>query len=189
LPEGDILHDLIESECWKELQKRFNHNIGHTDGPMKLARSSDAQDAWGRNTHPDHGLYKQLTQSRIGLWGSVTARAAQHVMRLSIIQAVINGLRKIDMDPQDAALEAWRYADDSSRFIFTPLYDPDAETILVALRDAHGGLTRTEIFNLWQGHKPAQEIEAPLKKLAAAGLARFHTEKSRTRPIERWFAI
>jgi hypothetical protein len=191
LPEGDTLHDLIESSCWGKLQQRFNRNIDidDTGAQIKLTRTPDAQDDWGRNDQPDRGLYKKLTQSRVGIWGSVTARAAQHVMRLSVIQTIINGLREIGMDAQDAAAEDWRYADDSSQFIYAPSYDPVAETILERLRNVSpAGLTRTDIFNLWKGHKPAEEIETALKKLAAAGVARFHQAKGKTRPKEVWAA-
>jgi hypothetical protein len=56
--------------------------------PIKLMRNPGVQDDWGRNIRPDRGLYKKLAQSHIGLWGSVTALWAQHVMRLSLIPTI-----------------------------------------------------------------------------------------------------
>jgi hypothetical protein len=110
LPEGEELLDLIQSEEWADLQMRFNRNIASLEEPVRIQRDEEAQDDWGRNVQPDRGLYRALTQPRTGMWGDVTARAAQQVIRISLIHAVINGVRKIRREHQDAAYSAWRYS-------------------------------------------------------------------------------
>jgi hypothetical protein len=190
LPEGEDLLDLIQSPEWDDLQARFRENIAHIGDPLRISRDADAQDDWGRNDKPGRGLYYQLTQPRTGLWGDVTARAAQQVIRISLIHAVINGRREIRREHQDAALSAWRYADQSAQRLFGALDDPDRQKILDALRQAGTkGLTRTEIRALWSGNKLAEEIASALTALARAGLAKFAIEKSGGHPTERWWAM
>jgi hypothetical protein len=196
-PESSGLLEVMESPEWKDLQNRFNQNIAHTGSPVELFRDADAQDDWGRNEASDRGRYRELMRPRTGKWGAVTARAAQQVMRIALLHAVINGhrnaerRRQITLTVQDAAAEAWRYCDESARQIFSWYTDPDQDRILRALQQAGPkGLTRTEIRDLWPNKdKPAKEIQAALTGLARGGLANFKSEPSGGRPTERWWAL
>jgi hypothetical protein len=139
---------------------------------VRIDRDVDAQDEWGRDECPNRGLYAELSRPRTGMWGAVTARAAQHVMRLSLITAIINGSRVIRREHQNAAYEVWRYAADSAKYIFgDTIDDPTAVRIVAALRQAgRNGLTRTQIWAVFNREKPATEIQNALIKLAHAGL-------------------
>jgi hypothetical protein len=96
LPQGDTFYQLTETPEWAKLQKRFNENIHNAAGAsLHIKRSVNAQKAWGLNEYPDDSPYQKLSQLRPGLWGTVTARAPQQVIRLSLITAVINGHRTI----------------------------------------------------------------------------------------------
>jgi hypothetical protein len=191
LPEGGEFESLYETREWTELQSQFNRNIANSAGAsLRLERDSDTQDEWGRNHCPDRGLYKILSEPRPGLWGAITARAAQQLIRLSLIIAIINGHRRIQAEDQSAAYEIWRYCDDSSKYIFgnRRLDDPRAIRILVVLREAGtAGLSRRELHGLT--HHPAEEINQSLTWLAEAGIIYCRrTESTGGRPEERWFA-
>ena len=189
LPEGGEFDSLIESSAWSDLQRQFNQNIaGITGTTERLERDSDTQDEWGRNTSPNQGLYKQLSQPRLGLWGSVTARAAQQVIRLSLISAKINGHTRIQGQDQAAAYEIWRYCDHSARYIFGDrLNDNLSSRIMTALRDVgEGGLTRNQIHEVV--HRPSSEIQESLAWLAQTGIAYCHVKPTGGRPVETWFA-
>src|SRR5260221_5291039 len=97
---------------------------------------------------------------------ALTARAEPQVVRLASIYALLDESVMIKPEHLRAALALWDYADASVRFIFgDTLGDPTADAILQALRNASGGLTRTDISNIFGRNKPAQEIERALSVL------------------------
>lgn len=199
LPEGGDFDKLVESAKWGELQEQFSTNIqkamAEDQATSRIDRDSQAQDEWGRNQSSDRGLYKLLSQPRIGLWGTVTARGAQQVIRLSMINSVINGLRGIPGDedglrggPQTAAIEQWRFCDHSARYIFGDrMDDPVAIRIMDVLREAGtAGMTRTSINDLVR--RSSDDIQKSLSWLSASGLAYCQPQPSGGRPVERWYA-
>jgi hypothetical protein len=185
LPEGgkDFDADL------QELRRDFNRvNIDSLNGEVNL--NGDAQDIWGHNNKPETGLYRRLAAPRPGMFGQVTARAAQQVLRLALIHARLDGVLTIGPSHLEAALEVWRYCEDSCRYLFGDLIgDPTADAILKALRSTpQEGLTRWEINKLFAGNKPAAEIERALHLLAQTEKARFAMEDTGgKRPAQRWF--
>jgi hypothetical protein len=91
-----------------------------------------------------------------------------------------------------AALEVWRYCEDSVRHIFGDrLGDLTADRILSALRESQDGLTRTEISAMFQRNKNHGEIERALSVLRDSKLADARLESTEGGPgrsAERWFA-
>jgi hypothetical protein len=191
LPEGGQFPELVESRPWRELQTRFQRNIKSNGHPLELKRDREAADRWGKNQTPERGMYEELTQARAGLWGDVTARGAQQVMRLSVITAVINGSRALRDEHQDAGREQWRYCDASAQHVFGDRLDnPTASEILTHLRKAGpGGMTRSQIQGVWSRNKPVEEINTALRILANLSIAHYRLESTGGRPTERWFAL
>jgi Protein of unknown function (DUF3987) len=133
--------------------------------------------------------YHELSAARPGLLGGITGRAEAHVRRLAAIYAALDSTCAITAEHLRAALAIWKYAAVSAEQIFgDALGDPAADGILSALRMQSGGLTRTEITNLFSRHLSGAAIEAALLTLISGGLANFVTEKTRGRSTERWFA-
>jgi hypothetical protein len=191
LPEGESFHKLTQSMEWKELQERFNDNIASNElGSMQIQRTEEAQKDWGLNAYPDEGgIYEKLSQLRPGLWGTVTARAPQQVIRLSLITAIINGKRSIELPHQEAAWEYWRFCDDSCKYIWGDTTDPTAAKILKGLRDTPDGMVKSEIGEMFKWHKSAEELNTALNWLHTRGLIYFQsTTSTGGRPAERWFA-
>jgi len=88
-----------------------------------------------------------------------------------------------------AALELWRYCEDSCRFIFgDSLGDVTADTIRAALRRNPTGLTRTEISSLFDRHKSVNQVTRALELLRSQQLAKFTSRPTKGRPAEGWFA-
>jgi hypothetical protein len=193
LPQGGKLFTTIDSPEWLKLQSRFNQNTGNLKGePIYFSRDGNANDGWGFDDNPNLGVYKQLTEQRTGMWGSVTARSAAQVLRISLLEAALNGCREIRREHQDAALEIWRYCEQSAKYIFGDrLDDPTAQDIMSALRQAStDGLTRNEILDIWHRNKQVADIQRALIWLSQAGLARCDKrEGTGGRPSERWFAL
>ena len=109
-------------------------------------------------------------------------------MRLASIYAVLDCSREIQRPHLEAALEIWRYAADSARFIFgNDMGDPVADEILRALRGAPDGLTRTQIRDLFGRHRSGPTNRA-LGNLLELGLAYSESEETAGRTAERWFS-
>src|SRR5208337_636296 len=106
-------------------------------------RDPEASEIW----HPE---YKRLSADRPGLFGCMIARATAQALRLSLIYALLDKSTEIRKEHLLAALEVWRYCEESVRFIFGErVGNPIADRILSMLRSMPAGLTRTEISTLF----------------------------------------
>jgi len=182
LPEGGNLAAVDFAPILRRLNRAVE--FGRTAGELK--RDPEARELWA-------DVYGQLTRDRFGLFGAVTGRAEAITLRLSLLYALLDCSQEIRLPHLAAALEVWRYCEDSARFIFgDSLGDAVADPILQALRRTPGGLSRTEINHLFDRNRSTSDITAALHLLLRHGLARFEkAEKSEAsgRPAERWFAV
>jgi hypothetical protein len=137
-----------------------------------------------------HEVYEDLSEGRPGLLGAVLSRAEAQVLRLALIYALLDQSHEIRRVHLEAALGLWRYCEASARYIFgDAVGDPVADEILTALRARAGGLTRSEIRDLFGRHRKSDEIGRALGVLLEHGLARFEPEDTGGRPAERWYAV
>jgi hypothetical protein len=188
LPEGGRMWEIIQSEPFRKLQGDFNRIHYKVEGAIR--RDGEAADVWGFDGRPDTGVYRKLTEERHGMFGACTARAAAITLRVSLIYALLDGANEIRKEHLMAALEVWRYCEDSAKYIFgDALGDPTADEIQRALRAAPTGMTRTEITALFDRHKSVAELSRALMVLHNHSLARFELQKTKGRPVERWYAV
>lgn len=186
LPEGGRMWTVD----FADLQRAFQRVCYNANNLEAVSRDGNAADLWGHNIMPDVGAYRDLTKDQFGLYGAVVARGAAQVLRLSLIYALLDCAAEIRWEHLVAALEVWRYCQDSAKHIFgDALGDPTADEILRALRGCPAGMTRTEVGAIFDRNKSSTEIGRALSVLANAGLARFAREKTAGRPVERWFAV
>jgi hypothetical protein len=147
-----------------------------------LKRDAEATTMW-------HEVYPLLTAERGGLVGQLSARAAPHVLRLSLLYALLDQASAIGIDHLLAALAVWDYVERSILAIFgSASADPALAKVAQLLEDAPQGLTRTELMNALQRHVPANRLTDHLRQLVQHRLARTETTPTRGRPAERWFA-
>ncbi len=148
-----------------------------------LVRDEDATGMW-------FDAYPSLSEGESGLAGALTARAEAQVMRIASIYALLHRTLEIDARCMEAALSLWEYAEHSVRYIFgDTLGDATADTILRTLREAPGGLTRTELSHLFGRNLPAAQLDRALSSLAQRQLVLMQQEKTGGRPSQRWYAI
>ncbi len=167
LPEGGKLSTVDFSGLQNRWDK-IHDQAGHLH---QLRLDEEAQDAWGRDHASNSGLYAELTAERSGRFGQVTARAAPITLRIAMIYAVLDGSECIRRSHLDAAVEVWRYAEDSARYIFgSGTGNYAADVILRALVEAGpAGLSRTDISEKLGKNRKAEEVEAALAFLEGQG--------------------
>jgi hypothetical protein len=178
LPFGGRWHEVDKAPLVERLRSAlmFGERVG------EIAWGESAKEAW-------RGVYGPLSEGKLGLFGAVVERAEAQVVRLASLYAVMDESSRIELEHLEAALALWGYAEESARYIFGDATgDPVADAIVEALRVAgKGGMTRTEIRDLFKRHKSADRINQALGLLLKAGRVRREFEDTGGRPIERWF--
>ncbi|MFZ2643539.1 MAG: DUF3987 domain-containing protein [Verrucomicrobiia bacterium] len=179
LPEGGKAHLVI----WDDIETQFKAALAFAKTCGELRRDNEAADLW-------RSIYHELSAGKPGLFGAVIGRAEAYVVRLSLIYAVLDCADCIRRVHLEAALAAWRYCEDSARYIFgASLGDGVADEILAALREAGAsGLTRTEISDVFKRHRTHAELDRAFALLMENDLAWRKREPNGGRTGERWFA-
>ena len=146
--------------------------------------SPKAKALWSR-------VYSELSEGKPGLLGSMIAIAEAQALRLASIYALLDCKLNISEQHLKAALEVWRYCEDSCRYIFgESLGDPLADKLLLELRQVDAqGLSKTKIHHLFQRHESATQIDRALAHLEQFGFARRESKKTGGRPVENWLAV
>jgi hypothetical protein len=176
LPDGGSL----PPEEMASLRKMLSKAVDFARRAGKMDRDAEARELWAAE-------YPRLSEGSMGMFGAVTSRAEAQVLRLSMIYALLDSSATICVPHLQAALEMWRYAEDSCRYIFgDSIGDPVADTILAALKESREGLTRTEISALFSRNKSASQIDAALAHLRELGKAVTINEETGGRPVNRW---
>jgi hypothetical protein len=185
LPFGGALDDSEIDRLGKKLTQIIESPVLFEQfaAPKRLEMNTAARAKW------EH-IYSELSAERPGLLGEVIARAEAHVRRLSLIYALLDAAGQIDVLHLDAALAVWEYCEASAVMIFgNALGDETADDIARSLdRMGTTGLTRTEINDLFGGHRKREKIGAALTLLLQHGRARMEVRQTRGRPTEMWFS-
>jgi hypothetical protein len=150
----------------------------------RVEMSGAARGIWER-------AYDWLSSDAGGLYGAAIGRAEPQVMRLALVYALSMESPVIDEEHLAAALEAWRYCDDSARYLFGGATgDQVADRIARFLVSRFPrAASRTEIRDLFDRHVRGERISAALDVLAARGVAaRCDSEQGGGRPAEYWRA-
>ena len=160
LPDGGNLTD----EDFQTLADKLHKAIDSARTIGRLTRSEEARALW-------HEVYPKLTGDRAGSFGAITSRAEAQVLRLSMIFALLDGSSQIDLCHLKAALECWRYCQDSALYIWGDFTQGGlAEKIRIALAGAgEAGLTRSQLNNALGGRIAADEFNPELQKMVSSG--------------------
>jgi hypothetical protein len=176
LPEGAS----PPAQDLNELSIRLRHSLDKTLRAGIVTRTPEARALWA-------AVYGGLTEGRGGLAGTLTTRAEAQVTRLSLLYALLDEADSIGEPHLRAALALWDFSARSVVHVFgDSTGNPDADTILRALRATAHGLTRTEIRDLFGRNLPGARLDQALAELISRGSAHITNEPTGGRPTERW---
>ncbi|MBT9586058.1 DUF3987 domain-containing protein [bacterium] len=182
LPEGGALTDQDVVNLGRKLRACIER--AKQLGQVPVIRDQEAKWLWGQ-------IYRDLSEGLPGLSGSLLARGEAHVVRLSLLYALLDGSSMVRKEHLLAALAVWDYSVASVRYFFGDrLGNPLADNILSELRARQAGLTRTEISKLLHGNKSSSDIGRALQFLEEQGVARKQKQRDQgqKRPAEVWIA-
>ena len=135
-------------------------------------------------------IYADLAASElVGMAGAITNRAEAHVLRLSLLYALLDSARQINEDHQAAALALWRYCEASALYIWADVTgDPDVDRLVAAARHAGpAGLTFTEAFErVFSKHRKVGPIAERAERY---GLVKITREDTGGRPRDIIHAV
>jgi hypothetical protein len=162
LPNGGATRPIVD-HYGEPLRQRIE--FAKTMGEIR--RSNAAQSRW-------EGVYASLRESRGGVYGKATERAAPIVTRLSLIYALLDGSPTIEVQHLEAALAVWRYCDYSARLIFVerdpqtqkPMESLDAK--LLRMINEKPGITRTELRKGISHRVTTDEFDTSVNRLLSA---------------------
>jgi len=179
LPDGGAINTVKFEDVIAELQSA----VDFAKDFVEIGRDPEAKKLW-RDVYPD------LSEGKPGMLGAITGRAEAQVMRLSAIYALLEKSRLIRPQHHHAAMAVWNYCEQSCQWIFgTSTGDRNADKILVALRHAPKGMTKTEISGeVFNRHASSTEIDEALRLLHGLKMVTFKTESTAGAPTQRWFS-
>jgi len=167
------------------------HNLA-----MKAAHYINAAQHFGECTWTADGAslwakcYGSLGESKEGIVGAMSSRSEPQTRRLALIFALLDGSNRIDVPHLKAALEVWRYCQESVEFCFgTSTGNSVGNKILSMLAGAPEGVTLTQISAFFGRNKKRNELQQALDILQSSGKARFEKRNTGGAPAVLWFAI
>jgi hypothetical protein len=173
LPEGGSLAD----EDFSNLAHKLSQLLDAARKVGRVIRSEEARKLWRE-------VYPQLTGDRHGSFGAITSRAEAHVLRLSMIYALLDGSSQIELCHLKAALECWRYCQDSALYIWGDFTEGLAAKIRDALVTAgQAGLTRSQLYTALGGRTPADKFDPEIAKMISNGEVDSTQKKTSGRPV------
>jgi hypothetical protein len=180
LPDGGNVDPQQLSAIARGLSRAVEWAQGQTEIPFRRDRA--ASQLW-------NDYYATLSQDRPGLHRTATGRAEAQVLRLSAIYAALDCSSIIRLPHLQAALTVWDYCSYSATSLFgNCVGDSIADRIREALQASPGGLTRTEIWNLFRGHLSSDSIVLALERLRSLQLVTSRYVSGRGRPTTLWSA-
>jgi hypothetical protein len=162
--------------------RRIRAGVRRARASERLSFDAEARQLWW-------ATYPSLSAGAPGLLGALLGRAEAHVVRLALIYALFDDKGAIGTTHLEAALALWDYAARSAAFVFgESLGDRVADEIWRAVTGTQGGISRSEIRDLFDRNKPKAEIDAALATLVASGRVDRSVLPGRGRPTEIWSA-
>jgi Protein of unknown function (DUF3987) len=176
LPRGKMDH-INFSAVVAELHEAMSaaENFG------EISRDEETEELWAEE-------YKRLTTRGDSMIDALLSRADAHVLRLSLLFALLDKspvIRKVHLK---AALAFWDYCEASVRYVFGTAADPADQRILRKLEN--GTLTTSEIRRqVFGDNKAAEWVSERMAGLEQLRRVRRCQKEFKTKTLEAWELI
>jgi hypothetical protein len=172
----------VDEVALQALAAKAAHAIGCAAYYGQCGWVPDAASLWQRE-------YSRLSSGRPGLSGAMSARAEAQTLRIALIYAILDGCNNVDVPHLRAALEVWRYCQDSVDYCFGgAMANTTADRIYAFLVTMPEGASLTQISNHFKRNKKSDELQRALTTLKESGKARSETRKTGGRAADVWLA-
>jgi hypothetical protein len=129
----------------------------------RIARTAAAAALWDDQLYAEFAGGQQEDNERLARF---TARAQPYCLRLSMLYALLDGKREVDVPHLEAAAALVRYSITSVRALLRTPEDAHLDRLVVALHDVgRQGLSRTEVNHLFAGRLTAPELDDLLQRV------------------------
>lgn len=141
---------------------------------------------WADETRPIwEFVYPKLSEGKLGLVDSITARAEAYVTRIACIYALLDKSDLIKPIHLKSALALWDYAEYSAKYIFKDMTGVGtADDIMRVLSGSPIGMSRTEISEFFGKHKSSAELSNAIDILIGLGCVKKETISTEGRSKE-----
>lgn len=133
-------------------------------------------------------VYDDLHEGHEGTYGAATQRARTQALRLALLFCLLDSSPTIEERHLKAALEVWRYCDESARFLFSSndqLLDCNKhEKRIVDLVRSQPGIMRSALKQSISHNVKRSEFDSMINRLEDAGKIVISSAKSGNRTAE-----
>jgi hypothetical protein len=147
--------------------------------------SPEAKVAW-------QSFYNSIPEAEGGIVGPIIARSDAHVLRVTMLYAILDASCLMTEDHLGAAIAFWRYCERTAQWAFAEKTgNRMADRIFWALQHEPNGMTRQQIREeCFNKHCTKTTLDLAFACLRDAHLAEMKFERTNQakRPAERWFA-
>jgi|GEM_PF-4194283 len=172
-PHGGNFEDL------RDIQDRVRSTVNHALNVGQMRRTEAANRLW------EAEYYRRADNLPGGIVGAILGRAEAQILRLSMLAALCRGETMVDEVDLAAALDLWKYADETVRSLFGHNEDPIVQRIVQAVRDSPG-ISRSELHRAAAKTMAAVAFVAALSRAASTGGIIPEIIETAGRPREEW---
>jgi hypothetical protein len=141
-----------------------------------------------RTRHRWPRLYSELGRNEGGRLGAIVDRAEPQVRRVALVYAAMDRADAVSVEHLEAALEVWRYCEQSAAYLFSDAPAPGVEGRIVQALSrkrgaSRGWMSRSELYRKLEGSGvKSYLLGAGLKTLKEQGAVESREVATRGRP-------
>jgi hypothetical protein len=174
-------HGSAKGLNYNEVVMELNAALKAAQGRGTIERDSAADSLWCEE-------YPRLSVRGDSMIDALLSRAEAHVVRLSLLYALLDGSAEIQKVHLEAALAVWDYCEESVRYIFGDAADPEYKRIMRKLED--GPLTSGEIRRqVFADHQTSEWVEEKMVDLEQLRKVRRGTKELKTKTCVAWYLM
>jgi hypothetical protein len=172
-PHGGDFEDM------RDLQDQVRSVVNHAQNVGRMRRTAAADRLW------EQEYFRRADNLAGGTVGAILGRAEAQILRLSMLAALCRREAVVDECDLAAALDLWRYVDETVRMLFAHGEDPAVLKIVQAVK-ASPGISRADLHRSVAKTMPASQFMAALSRAATAGAIVPEVVETAGRPRETW---